>query len=41
MKAEDSEFSMRREMIVVECDDLEDIERWKTGLSFKSLWHEK
>jgi len=40
-KAQDSEFSMRREMIVAECDDIEVIERWKTGLSFKSLWHAK
>ena len=40
-KAQDSEFSMRREMIVAGCDNIEVIERWKTGLSFKSLWHAK
>jgi hypothetical protein len=40
-KAVDSEFNMRREMIVALCDNIEAIERWKTGLSFKSLWHAK
>ena len=35
-KVQDSEFSMRREMMVGECDDIKFIERWKTGLSFKS-----